>query len=163
MMMRRAWSLTGDPAYLSNRHDHHKGRARATCSPPPCRPAQRHRLRTLPAPCTARYERPFATGLMTRSQLISRDGCLARSDRRAAGRPRQRFEHGREGGVGAGGKVGVGQELNRVRDVDHAGARHAEPAGLLDGFVGERCRRYADRRDAPALQVNQVMQTARRA
>jgi hypothetical protein len=48
-------------------------------------------------------------------------------------------------------------------DVDHAGARHAEPACLLDGFVGEWCCRDADRRDAPALQVNQVMQTARRA
>jgi hypothetical protein len=48
-------------------------------------------------------------------------------------------------------------------DVDHAGARHAEPARLLDGFVGEWCCRDADRRDAPALQMNQVMQTARRA
>jgi hypothetical protein len=39
-------------------------------------------------------------------------------------------------------------------DVDHAGAGHAKPACLLDGLVGERFRRDADRRDAPALQVD---------
>jgi hypothetical protein len=75
----------------------------------------------------------------------------------------QRGEHVGEDGVGPGVQLAVGQQLDRVGDVDHAGARHAEPARLLDGFVGERCRRDADRRDAPALQVNQVMQTARRA
>jgi hypothetical protein len=75
----------------------------------------------------------------------------------------QRGEHVGEDGVGPGVQLVVGQELDRMGDVDHAGGRHAEPTCLLDGFVGERCRRDADRRDAPALQVNQVMQTARRA
>ncbi len=75
----------------------------------------------------------------------------------------QRGEHVGEDGVGPGVQLVVGQQLDRMGNVDHAGARHAEPACLLDGFVGERCRRDADRRDGPALQVNQVMQTARRA
>jgi hypothetical protein len=74
----------------------------------------------------------------------------------------QRGEHVGKDGVGPGVQLVVGQQLDRMRDVDHACARHAESACLLDGFVGERCRRDADRRDAPALQVNQVMQTARR-
>jgi signal transduction histidine kinase len=74
----------------------------------------------------------------------------------------QRGEHGGEDGVGPGVQLVVGQQLDRMGDVDHAGARHAEPAGLLDGFVGERRGRDADRRDAPALQVDEVMQTARR-
>jgi hypothetical protein len=75
----------------------------------------------------------------------------------------QRGEHGGEDGVGPGVQLVVGQQLDRMGDVDHAGTRHAEPTCLLDGFVGERCRRDADRWDAPALQANQVMQTARRA
>jgi hypothetical protein len=45
-------SSSGDPADLSNRHDHNKGRARATCSLPPCCPVQYHRFRTLPTPWT---------------------------------------------------------------------------------------------------------------
>jgi signal transduction histidine kinase len=75
----------------------------------------------------------------------------------------QRGEHVGEDGVGPGVQLAVGQQLDRMGDVDHAGARHAEPACLLDGFVGERCRRDADRRDAPALEMDEVMQTARRA
>jgi hypothetical protein len=75
----------------------------------------------------------------------------------------QRGEHIGEDGVGPGVQLVAGQQLNRMGDVDHASGRHTEPACLLDGFVGERCCRDADRRDAPALQVNQVMQTARRA
>ena len=75
----------------------------------------------------------------------------------------QRGEHVGEDGVGPGVQLVVGQQLDRMGDVDHAGGRHAESACLLDGFVGERFRRDTDRRDAPALQVNQVMQTARRA
>jgi signal transduction histidine kinase len=75
----------------------------------------------------------------------------------------QRGEHVGEDGVGPGVQLAVGQQLDRMGDVDHAGARHAEPASLLDGFVGERCRGDADRRDAPALEMDEVMQTARRA
>jgi hypothetical protein len=75
----------------------------------------------------------------------------------------QRGEHVGEDGVGPGVQLIVGQQLDRMGYVDQAGGRHAEPACLLDGFVGEWCRRDADRRDAPALQVNEVMQTARRA
>lgn len=63
----------------------------------------------------------------------------------------QRGEHVREDGVGPGVQLVVGQQLDRMGNVDQAGARHAEPACLLDGFVGERCRGDADRRDAPAL------------
>src|SRR5437763_13697296 len=43
----------------------------------------------------------------------------------------ERFEDGGEGGVGTGGQLAVGQQLDRVRDVDHAGSWHAEPACLL--------------------------------
>jgi hypothetical protein len=43
------------------------------------------------------------------------------------------------------------------------GVRHAESARLLDGFVGERCCRDSYRRYPAALQVYEVMQTARRA
>lgn len=75
----------------------------------------------------------------------------------------QRGENVGEDGVGPGIQFVAGQQLDRMGDVGHAGAWHAEPACLLDGFVGKWCRRDADRRDAPALQVNQVMQTARRA
>jgi signal transduction histidine kinase len=75
----------------------------------------------------------------------------------------QRGEHVGEDGVGPVVQLVVGQQLDRMGDVDHAGARHAEPARLLDSFVGERCGRDADRRDAAALQMDEVMQTARRA
>ena len=103
-----------------------------------------------------------SAGLLA-ARISSGSGCC-RSGRGpvslAAG---QRGQHVGEDGVGPGVQLAVGQQLDRVGDVDHAGARHAEPACLLDGFVGERCRRDADRRDATAFEVNQVMQTARRA
>jgi predicted alpha-1,6-mannanase (GH76 family) len=75
----------------------------------------------------------------------------------------QRGEHGRENCVGPGGQLFVGQQLDWMGDIDHAGVWHAETACLLDSFVSERCRGDSDRRDAPALQVDEVMQTARRA
>ena len=105
----------------------------------------------------ARPQDPVAARRIIRSRpLPSRQGPVSLADG-------QRGEHVGEDGVGPGVQLVAGQQLDRMGNVDHAGARHAEPACLLDGFVGERCRRDADRRDAPALQVNQVMQTARRA
>src|ERR1041385_4253406 len=63
----------------------------------------------------------------------------------------QRGEQVGEDAVGPGVQLVVGQQLDWMWDVDQAGARHAEPTCLLDGFVGEWCCRDSDRRDAPAL------------
>ena len=107
---------------------------------------------------------------VTAQMSVSLDDYYACCTARALGHRRnsslaagQCGEHVGEDGVGPGVQLVVGQQLDWMGNIDHAGIRHAEPACLLDGFVGERCRRDADRRDAPALQVNQVMQTARRA
>ena len=66
----------------------------------------------------------------------------------------QRSEDVGEDGVGPGIQLAVGQQLDRMRDVGHAGTGHAEPAGLLDGFVGERRGRDCDRRDSPAFEMD---------
>jgi len=79
------------------------------------------------------------------------------------GRFGQGGEHGGEDRVGPRGQLIVGQQLDRMGDVDHAAARHAEPARLLDRLVGEWSGGYAYRRDPPALEMDEVMRTARRA
>jgi hypothetical protein len=51
MMTERAWSFGSDPAGLTNRHDHYKGRARTFTRPSPaCRPAAHHLGWTLTGP-----------------------------------------------------------------------------------------------------------------
>ena len=74
----------------------------------------------------------------------------------------QRTDDGRYDRVRAPGELIGGEQLDRVRDVQHLAARHREQPGLLDGFIGERRGRNADGRDPPAFQVNEVAHTARR-
>ena len=72
-------------------------------------------------------------------------------------------ENGGEDGVGPARQLVVPQQLDWMRDVGHPAGRHAQPASLLDGFVGERRRRDTYRGDPPALKMDEVAHTARRA